>query len=174
MVAPPELIEAPLTQDELGARYRALCDNPLYANVPGKIEVDVWGRMVMSPPSNYHSMVQGRLLSRLNGLGGEASPETSVLTTAGVLVADVAWKSAEFIRRHKFETPYTKAPELCIEIVSPSNSVKEMKEKVAAYLAAGAREVWIVYPQSKRWEFHRPEGLMQSSAYAVDLAGLFD
>jgi Uma2 family endonuclease len=174
MVQPPELIEAPLTREELGGRYRALCDDPLYANVPGKIELDVWGRIVMSPSSNYHSMVQGRLLSRLNALGGEASPEVSVLTTAGVLVTDVAWKSIEFIRRHKFETPYTSAPELCIEVVSPSNSVKEMSEKVAAYLAAGAREVWIVYPQSKRWEFHGAEGLMRTSAYAVDLAGLFD
>jgi Uma2 family endonuclease len=174
MVAPAELIEAPLTQDELGARYRALCDDPLYANVPGKIEVDTWGRLLMSPPSNYHSAVQARLILRLSALGGEASAEVSVLTAAGVLVADVAWRSGEFLGRHKFETPYTRAPELCIEVISPSNSVKEMQEKLAAYLAAGAHEVWIVYPQSKRWEFYGPGGLMQSSTYAVDLAGLFD
>lgn len=174
MVVPPELIAAPLTQDELGARYRALCDDPLYANVPGKIEVDTWGRLLMSPPSNYHSAVQARLILRLSALGGEASAEVSVLTTAGVLVADVAWRSAEFLRQHKFETPYTSAPELCIEVVSPSNSVKEMNEKLAAYLAAGALEVWIVYPQSKRFEFHGRDGRMQNSGYAVDLAGLFD
>lgn len=57
MVPPSELIEAPLTRDELGARYRALCEDPLYANVPGKIELDVWGRMVMSPPSYYHGLL---------------------------------------------------------------------------------------------------------------------
>jgi Uma2 family endonuclease len=174
MVPPPELVEAPLTRAELGARYRALCDDPLYTNVPGKIELDVWGRMVMSPPSNYHSMLQGRLLHRLNALGGEASPEVSVLTMAGVLVADVAWRSVEFIQRHKFETPYTSAPELCIEVVSPSNSVKEMQEKLAAYLGAGAHEVWIVYAQSKRFEYHGKEGPLPHSAYAVDLAGIFD
>ena len=169
-----ELIEAPLSSDELAARYRALCENPCYANVPGKIEVDVWGRLLMSPASNYHSALQTRLCQRLAALGGEVFVEASVLTKAGVLVADVAWASPEFMRVHGFETPYAQAPELCIEIVSPSNSVKELQDKIAAYLAARAEEVWIVYPQSKRCEFYGPAGLLESSAFAVDLAGLFD
>ena len=50
-----ELIEQPLTSEELAVRYRALCEDPCFANVPGKIEVDVWGRLLMSPASNYHS-----------------------------------------------------------------------------------------------------------------------
>jgi hypothetical protein len=40
-----ELIEAPLSRDELAVRYRALCDDPCYASVPGKIELDVWALM---------------------------------------------------------------------------------------------------------------------------------
>ena len=169
-----ELIEDPLSGDELATRYRALCEDPLYANVPGKIEVDVWGRLLMSPASSYHSALQSRLCQRLAVLGGEVFVEVSVVTAAGVLVPDVAWASADFMRLNAFETPYTNAPELCIEVVSPSNSRKELREKIDAYLAAGAKEVWIVYPQTKRWELHGPSGLMQSSAYAVDLAGLFD
>lgn len=169
-----ELIEAPLSGEELAVKYRALCDDPCYANVPGKIELDVWGRMVMSPASNYHRALQTRLSQRLAALGGQAFVEASVLTTAGVLVADVAWASAEFIRFHAFGTPYTQAPEICIEVVSPSKSVKELEEKKSAYLAAGAEEVWIVYPQSKRCEVYGKQGLLQRSAHAVDLAGLFD
>jgi hypothetical protein len=126
-----ELIEAPLSRDDLAARYRALCDDPCYANVPGKIELDLWGRMVMSPASD------------------------------------------EFMRVHGFETPYTRSPELCIEVVSPSNSRKELREEVAAYLDAGATEVWIVFPQSRRIEFHGPEGLLARSQYVVDLADIF-
>lgn len=169
-----ELIEAPLSSEELAARYRALCENPCYANVPGKIEVDAWGRLLMSPASNYHSALQTRLSQRLTVLGGEVFVEVSVLTAAGVLVADVAWASPEFMRVHKFETPYARAPELCIEVVSPSNSVKELQEKVTAYLASGAQEVWIVYPQSKRCEFHGKAGLLERSAFAVELSHLFD
>ena len=169
-----ELIEAPLSSEELAERYRALCEDPCYANVPGKIELDTWGRLLMSPASNYHSALQTELSRRLAALGGRAFVEASVLTPIGVLVADVAWAGSEFMRVHAFETPYTKAPELCIEVVSRSNSRKELREKVDGYLAAGAAEVWIVFPRSKRCDFHGRQGLVHGSAYAVDLAGLFD
>jgi Uma2 family endonuclease len=169
-----ELIEAPLSGEELTARYRDLCENPCYANVPGKIEVDAWGRLLMSPASNYHNALQTRLCQRLAALGGEVFVEASVLTSAGVLVADVAWASPQFMRVHKFETPYAQAPELCIEIVSPSNSVKELHDKIAAYLAARAEEVWIVYPQSKRCEFYGRQGLLERFSFDVDLSRLFN
>ncbi len=58
-------------------------------------------------------------------------------------VADVAWGSDAFIGAHGFATPYPAAPELCIEIVSPSNSAEEIREKVALYLLRGAVEVWL-------------------------------
>ena len=169
-----EVIEEPLSSEELGSRYRALCEDRLYANIPGKIEIDVWGRLLMSPASNYHSALQTELARRLGALGGKAFVEASVVTAVGVLVADAAWASAEFMRAHKFQTPYRKAPELCVEVVSPSNSRKELREKIDAYLAAGASEVWIVYPQSRRCEFHGPGGVLERSCFAVDLTGIFD
>ena len=167
-----EVIEAPLSSEDLAARYRALCDDPCYANVPGKIELDVWGRMVMSPASNYHSALQAALAGRLAILGASVRRVVGGYD-AGILVADVAWASDEFMRARGFETPYTRAPELCIEVVSPSNSRMELREKTAAYLDAGAAEVWIVYPQSKRIEFHGQEGLLPRSHYAIDLADIF-
>jgi Uma2 family endonuclease len=168
-----ELIEEPLSSEELAARYRALCDDPCYANVPGKIELDVWGRMVMTPASFYHGVVQGRLCRSLAKLGGEVVVEAPVVTLMGLFVADVAWASARFMSAHGAETPLTRAPEICIEVVSPSNSVKELREKTEAFLTAGAEEVWIVYPQSKRCEFYGKQGLVLSSNYAVDFTGLF-
>ncbi len=35
------------------------------------------------------------------------------------------------------------APEICVEVMSPSNVWAEMEEKVTLYLARGAQEVWI-------------------------------
>jgi Uma2 family endonuclease len=67
-----------------------------------------------------------------------------------------------------------RSPEICIEVVSPANSVKEMREKTDAFLATGAEEVWIVYPQSKRCDFYGRQGPMQGSAIRADLTGLFD
>jgi Uma2 family endonuclease len=169
-----EVISEPLSSEALGARYRELCADPRFANLPGKIELDVWGRILMSPANNFHGMVQTRLSQRLGPLGGQAFVEASVATQAGLLVADVAWASPEFVRAHDTETPFTRAPELCIEVASPSNSLKELHEKTAAYLASGAVEAWVAFPQSKRVEFFGIDGPLQASRYAVDLAGLFD
>ena len=37
----------------------------------------------------------------------------------------------------------TSAPEICVEILSPSNTQPEINEKRALYFDAGATEVWI-------------------------------
>ena len=174
MSATPEVIEEPLSYEALAEMYRGMCEDPRFVNIPGKLELDTWGRIIMSPASNYHGNLQARLVERLQTLGGQRFVEASVLTPIGLLVPDVAWASAEFITAHGNETPFTRAPELCIEVASPSNSLKELKEKVAAYLAAGAIEAWIVYPQSQRFEFHGRHGLLDGSAFAIELASLFE
>jgi Uma2 family endonuclease len=170
-----ELIEKPFSSDELAVRYRALCDDPCLLNVPGKIELDSWGRLLMTPPpSVYHGRVQANLTYKLKAvLGGHVITEAPIVTPTGVYIADIAWASVSFILGHGSESPLTRAPELCIEVVSPSNSVKELTEKREAYLAAGADEVWIVYPESKRCEFYGAQGRLLASRYAVDLADIF-
>jgi len=44
---------------------------------------------------------------------------------------------------------FSGAPDLAVEILSPSNRPGEMHAKVADYLAAGARLVWVVDPERK-------------------------
>lgn len=171
----PELIEAPLSKEELVVRYEKLCDDPCYANVPGKFEIDVWGRVMMTPPPAYkHGLVQGRLVSLLGSLqDGQVGVETPIATSAGLFAADITWASDAFVRAHGQEVALQQAPELCIEVVSPSNFRQELEEKREAYLASGAQEVWIVYPISRRCEFYGPQGQLQHSAFPVDLSGLF-
>lgn len=168
-----ELIQAPLSSEELALRYRALCEDKLYANLPGKIELDPWGRMVMSPASYYHGTMQVRLARALEPLGGHSTVEAPIITMAGIFVADVSWASNEFFSAHVDENPLKCAPEICIEVLSPSNSVKEIREKIDAYLAAGAQEVWVVSPQSERIEFYGRRGELERSRYNVDLSDLF-
>ena len=174
MNAIPEVAERELTYEELAERYRAICADVRFENLPGKVELDTWGRMIMSPASNYHGMLQGRLTKRSSAaLGGEVITEASVLTSTGLQVADVAWASPAFMQAHGNETPFTQAPEICIEVASPSNSLKGLREKAAAYVAAGAQEAWIVFPQSKRIEFHTRNGPIEHTRFAIDLTGLF-
>lgn len=168
-----ELIEAPLSTEELAARYREMCDDVRFSNIPGKVELDLWGRVLMTPASTYHGRIQGRLCQQLAVLGGETLIEAGIVTHLGLFVPDIAWASTAFIKAHGGETPLQRAPEICIEVLSPSNSVKEMGEKRTAYLAAGAQEVWFVDPQSERCEVYGPQGVLARSAYGIDWLGVF-
>jgi len=86
--------------------------------------------------------------------GGEIIMECSIQTSDGVKVADVAWASDAFIAEYGDMTPYPRAPEICVEIVSPSNSNDEIRHKVDLYLAKGAAEVWVVDEEGKRRFFN--------------------
>ena len=121
--------------------------NPILKDLPFKIELNKFGKLLMSPASNDHGRVQSRLAAMLlNNLPkGEVITECSIQTSDGVKVADVAWLSEAFVSEFGFITPYPKAPEICIEIVSPSNSKIEIQEKIDLYLAKGAKEVWVAY-----------------------------
>ena len=170
-----ELIEAPLSPEELAARYREICEDPAFARVPGKVEIDRWGRTLMSPPAApYHGRLQLKLSDKLASLGGEKTAEAPIATPLGLFVADLAWSNQKTPPSLQFENPLMRAPELCIEVVSPSNSRKELNEKTRAYLAAGAEEVWIVYPRARRCEVHTRQGVAQRSRFPVDLTALFD
>lgn len=176
MTEAPELIEAPLSREELAVRYEKLCEDPWMAKVQGKVEIDAWGRVMMTPPpAYYHGAVQARLIQTLGRLpGGQVAAESPIATSKGVFAADVTWASDVFLRARAGEVALQQAPELCIEVVSPSNSRKELTDKRDAYLASGAKEVWIVYPKSKRCEFFDPRGELDRSSFSVDLSKLFE
>lgn len=121
-------------------------NNPFLKDLPFKIELNKWGKILMSPASNNHGRLQyevGRAIDKKKG-SGKIIMECSIQTADGVKVADVAWASDDFIQKYGYDTPYTRAPEICVEIVSPSNSTGEVEEKVQLYLAKGAIEVWVV------------------------------
>jgi len=61
------------------------------------------------------------------------------------------------------------APDLVIEIVSPSNSHSELFRKFHYYLEAGVREYWIIDPQSKRVQVNIYEnGRYTATVYKED------
>ncbi|RWX47756.1 putative restriction endonuclease [Candidatus Electrothrix communis] len=131
--------------------WAEVISNPFLQNLPFKIELNRFGKILMTPASNQHGRIQGRMAANLiNKLPeGEVITECSIQTSEGVKVADVVWASNEFIQTFAYETPYPKAPEICIEIVSPSNSKAEITGNVELYLAKGAQEVWVIYEDGR-------------------------
>ncbi|TVQ89489.1 MAG: Uma2 family endonuclease [Chromatiaceae bacterium] len=145
--------------------WRQIREHPSLQDLPFKIETDRWGHILMSPASNRHSLLQGELQALLRTLtpSGAAFPECSVSTAEGVKVADVAWASAAFLARHGDADPYPEAPEILIEVISPSNSTAEMAEKRALYFAGGALEVWLC-DEAGGLRFFDANGALEHSA----------
>ena len=50
------------------------------------------------------------------------------------------------------------APDIAVEVISPSNTAVEADRKVAEYLAAGSQRVWVVYPAGRRVIIHCADG----------------
>jgi Uma2 family endonuclease len=148
-----------------------LADKAL-ADLPYKIELNEWGKIEMSPASNRHSALQSEILVLLRSLmkTGKAYNEISIETSRNVKVADVVWASDEFYRKHGLDTPYPLAPEVCVEILSPSNTPAEMAMKKDLYLAKGANEVWFCAEDGKM-TFCDHSGEMERSEICADFPG---
>ena len=62
------------------------------------------------------------------------------------------------------------APDIAVEVFSPSNTAAEMERKVREYLAAGSQRVWVVYPATRRAArrvvVHHPDGT--ATTYTAD------
>ena len=159
------------TPEALTLRWAEVMRDPTLQDLPYKIELNVRGKIEMSPASNLHGRLQARLATELATQlrGGEAITECSILTEIGVRVPDVAWASTAFLETHGTPTPFPRAPEICVEIRSPSNSDDEIQEKVQAYLAAGAVEVWIVSEDSTI-EYHDRSGNVARSSLKVSIS----
>ena len=159
----------------LAEKWREVVASPYLRDLPFRLELNEDGKVefAMSPATNRHSLFQGRLQALLLRClpNGVQMPECSILTRKGVKVADVVWASDAFIARYRDATPYPKAPELCIEVASPSNTADELDEKVRLYLEAGAVEAWIVR-EDGTVELYGPEGRRPQSSFGIAVAPL--
>jgi len=141
------------TRDELARRWAHVVEDPALRNLPYRIELNRWGHIEMTPPASPgHMRIATRLALRLREmLGGDAFTECAIATSGGVKIADVVWCSEPFLERNRdalstMQASLVEAPDLCIEVMSPSNLLAELAEKAALYLEAGARESWVLLP----------------------------
>jgi Uma2 family endonuclease len=63
------------------------------------------------------------------------------------------------------------APDLAVEVVSPRDRAGEIEEKIAEYLAAGTRVVWLIHPRTRTVLVHRSPTEVEALGEGDDLAG---
>ncbi|OFW17900.1 MAG: hypothetical protein A3H97_15775 [Acidobacteria bacterium RIFCSPLOWO2_02_FULL_65_29] len=119
--------------------------DPELTRFEGRIETDRHGHVLMSPPpAPNHGALQSEIAYHLRSLSSEGRviTECPVSTSDGVKAADVAWASPACVAELADGVCFPRAPEICVEVLSPRNTAAEMLEKKALYFDAGAREVW--------------------------------
>lgn len=118
----------------------------------------VRGMLVREPrPGPYHGRTQARLAHKLESFL-EQHPIGAAFTDVGVVISremrtvrgpDVAYYSLERLPKPLPSRGFLEVlPDLAVEVVSPSNSLSDVLEKVTEYLDAGVRLVWVVDPRS--------------------------
>ena len=75
---------------------------------------------------------------------------------------DVAFVRADRLPPDRDRTRYLRvAPDLAVEIVSPTDRRRDVMSKVESYLAYGVRLVWVVHPRRRTVTAYRPDGTVR-------------
>lgn len=104
--------------------------------------------------SNVHFLLTSHI--RKNKLGRLYIAETTFQLGDRVVKPDIAFVSTERLSEDKLKG-YADAPDLAIEIVSPTDKHYDVTEKALAYLKAGTRIVWVIEPIMKTVLVYRSE-----------------
>ena len=128
-------------------------------------------RIFMSNPSIRHQKIQGNVYSGLRAWRQAGRNGEVILAPCDVLIRRSPFRTRQpellFISRERLgdrslddPSPLEPAPELVIEILSPSNIGRALEDKLADYARAGVLECWIVSQTSQTVEVLRmtPEG----------------
>lgn len=159
--------------------WNEVLNDPSLHDLPYKIELTEKGQLLMSPVSKRHGLYAIRINDLLRDLlpNGFRYAESSVLTSKGVRVADIAWASPEHpeTEHPEAEHPeagqgdvFTTAPEICVEVISSSNTTQEIRQKIQLYLDAGAVEVWTCTLEGEI-QFYSSDGKLERSGLAAGM-----
>jgi Uma2 family endonuclease len=115
------------------------------------------GELITMPPAGEEHGFCGLNIGRLMGnhvkkykLGRVYSPDTGFrLTDTTVRSPDIAFVRKERLPAVRSVGFANGAPDLAVEVFSPSDSVRQLMRKVKQYFAAGCHTVWIVYPERR-------------------------
>ena len=154
-------LSAPPAARAAWARAQA---DPLFRDLPYKLETNRTGQLGLSPHKNTHSLLQfriGRLLDD-HGPAGKVGVEFAIQTPKGIKLPDVVWMSEERWQMRGDDDPSSVIPEICVDVLSEGNTDAEMAEKRTLLLSLGAVEVGLCGVDGTL-SFYGPNGPLQHS-----------
>lgn len=152
MIAEPRT--RPLTAEE----FEAFAFQPENAD---RVFEFIGGEPVEVPSNGYSSKTSIRIAIRVGAFVeaqdlGHVTGEAAGYWVAGELYApDLAFLAKARLVELPREGFIPIAPDLAIEVVSPTDSERKLRVKISHYLAAGTT-VWVWFTDEARVEVHRP------------------
>ena len=124
------------------------------------------GVLVEKTVGYYESYLAGRLIILIGAfveqhrLGCVAGADGMMRLASGLVripdVSFVSWN--RFPGRRVPRVPIADlAPDLAVEVISPSNTAREMERKLRDFTDAGVRLIWYVYPEPQEVHVHTAE-----------------
>lgn len=144
--------------------WKSLCHHSRFADAPYKIETNAQGQIIRSPTRNFHGFYAAEIDRLLQQplLEGKVIVECAVDTSDGTKEAHVGWFTADRFALVMHEFSSSIAPEICVEVLSSSNTLQEIMGKRDLYLEAGAVEYWLCNEKGLTQFFDASGALAQS------------
>jgi Uma2 family endonuclease len=125
----------------------------------GRLFELVDGTLVEKAMGSYESLIAGKLITRLN-VYLEVNPKLGIalppdgflrLRVKLIRIPDVSFIAREQLQKGKFPRRgiAAMAPTIAVEVISESNTKREMETKLDEYFQYGAKEIWYIYPESQ-------------------------
>lgn len=123
----------------------------------GRYEI-VYGEIKeRSMPSPVHGRIQAKISAKLlshveeNNLGAVYTETHFEFAEHLSRVPDVAFVSFERFPEggEDKSSRWHIAPDLAVEVISPTDDYEDVQEKITEYFTFGVRQVWIISPESK-------------------------
>jgi len=171
-----------LHNDSEGQFSEQAFDEFCRANPDLRVERTAQGEIVVMPPAGGESShrshgvgLQLGLWALRNSKGKVFDSSTGFrLPDGSVLSPDVAWVSNEALRRL---TPKQRkeflplCPEFIVEVVSPSDDLRQAKRKMELWIANGAQVGWLIDGDARTVHVYRKNRPPKTSRRIVELAG---
>ena len=160
----------PPTHPETGERLLTAADLAVLPDElpsgPAKYELHDGRLVVMAPPGDLHGAYEGNFCHALKAQGehrghGKARGEVGVVLRRNpdcIVGPDSVFIANRSLPVRRSPEGYLETiPDLVVEVLSKNDRPGEVAAKVAEYLAAGVRLVWVADPADRTVTAHRPE-----------------
>jgi len=127
-------------------------------------ELDHGELIIVSPQAWKHENLKAKLFLLLSRYFEERGLRRRAVIETGFILDEESWRKPDVAVMSEDalleadrdpRRPLEGAPELAIEVASPSDTSAMLGRKVDHFLAAGSKTVWVFYPESQQVHIHK-------------------